>query len=223
MSPMPNASKWYDIKARAAATDAAARTAEIYIYGDIGDRWDENGVVAADLVRELAVLDADTITLRINSFGGSVPDGLAIFNALKRHKAAVDVHVDGVAISCAGYIAMAGDTVTMAENSMLMIHAPWGVAIGNSAELRDQADMLDKYASAMATSYAAKSGKSMPEALALLTDGKDHWFTAAEAHAEGFADAVGPTIAVAASLARSYNLTRFTTQPAAAGSNQEKD
>lgn len=223
MSTMPNASKWYDIKARAAATDAAARTAEIYIYGDIGDRWDENGVVAADLVRELAVLDADTITLRINSFGGSVPDGLAIFNALKRHKAAVDVQVDGVAISCAGYIAMAGDTVTMAENSMLMIHAPWGVAIGNSAELRDQADMLDKYASAMATSYAAKSGKSMPEALALLTDGKDHWFTAAEAHAEGFADAVGPAIAVAASLARSYNLTRFTTPPAAAGSNQEKD
>lgn len=219
---MPQAFKWYDIKALAAAPDAASRTAEIYIYGNIGDKWDENGVIAADLVRELAVLDADTITLRINSFGGSVPDGLAIFNALKRHKAAVDVQVDGVAISCAGYIAMAGDTVTMAENAMLMIHAPWGVAIGNSAELRDQADMLDKYAAAMATSYAAKSGKTIAEALALLTDGKDHWFTAAEAHAEGFADAVGPAVAVAASLAKSYDLTRFTTPPAAAGSTQEK-
>lgn len=94
---------------------------------------------------------------------------------MKRHPAAVDVQVDGAAISCAGYIAMAGDTVTMAENAMLMIHAPWGIAVGNSAELRDQADVLDKYASAMATSYAAKSGKSVPEAMALLTDGKDHY------------------------------------------------
>ena len=195
---MPQAFKWYDIKALAPAPDAAARSAEIYIYGNIGDKWDENGVIAADLVRELSALDADTITLRINSFGGSVPDGLAIYNALKRHPAAVDVQVDGVAISCAGYIAMAGDTVTMAENAMLMIHAPWGIAVGNSAELRDQADVLDKYASAMATSYAAKSGKSVPEAMALLTDGKDHWFTAAEAHAEGFADTVGPAVAVAA-------------------------
>jgi ATP-dependent protease ClpP protease subunit len=219
---MPQAFKWYDIKALAPAPDAAARSAEIYIYGNIGDKWDENGVIAADLVRELSALDADTITLRINSFGGSVPDGLAIYNALKRHPAAVDVQVDGVAISCAGYIAMAGDTVTMAENAMLMIHAPWGIAVGNSAELRDQADVLDKYASAMATSYAAKSGKSVPEAMALLTDGKDHWFTAAEAHAEGFADTVGPAVAVAASLVKSYDLTRFTTPPAAAGINQEK-
>jgi len=219
---MPQAFKWYDIKALAAAPDAASRSAEIYIYGNIGDRWDENGVVAADLVRELAAIDVDTITLRINSFGGSVPDGLAIFNALKRHKASIDVQVDGVAISCAGYIAMAGDTLTMAENAMLMIHAPWGIAVGNSAELRDQADMLDKYAAAMATSYAAKSGKTINEALALLTDGKDHWFTAAEAHAEGFADHVGPAVAVAASLARSYDLSRFITPPAAAGSTQEK-
>ena len=60
---MPQAFKWYDIKALAAAPDAASRSAEIYIYGNIGDRWDENGVVAADLVRELAAIDVDTITL----------------------------------------------------------------------------------------------------------------------------------------------------------------
>ena len=143
---MPKALKWYDIKALAAGQGAAARTAEIYIYGNIGDRWDENGVVAADLVREVAALDVESITLRINSFGGSVPDGLAIYNALKRHPATIDVQIDGVAMSCAGYIAMAGDKVTMADNAMLMIHAPWGIALGNSAELRDQADMLDKYA-----------------------------------------------------------------------------
>ncbi len=224
---MPNhtvqtSAKWYEIKAQGEAAAAGARTAEIYIYGNIGDRWDENGVVAADLVRELAALDADTITLRINSYGGSVPDGLAIFNALKRHKASIDVQVDGVAISCAGYIAMAGDTVTMAANAMLMIHAPWGIAIGNSAELRDHADMLDKYAAAMATSYASKSGKSRDECMALLTDGKDHWFTADEAQAENFCDTVGPAVNVAASIARSYDLSRFTTPVAAATTHQEQ-
>lgn len=224
---MPNptvqtSAKWYEIKAQGEAAAAGARTAEIYIYGNIGDRWDENGVVAADLVRELAALDADTITLRINSYGGSVPDGLAIFNVLKRHKASIDVQVDGVAISCAGYIAMAGDTVTMAANAMLMIHAPWGIAVGNSAELRDQADMLDKYAAAMATSYAGKSGKSRDECMGLLTDGKDHWFTADEAQVEGFCDSVGPAVNVAASIARSYDLSRFSTPVAAATTHQEQ-
>lgn len=212
MSPQ---SKWYEIKARADSPEAGKRSAEIYIYGNIGDRWDENGVIAADLVREIAALDVDTLTLRINSYGGSVPDGLAIYNALKRHKASIDVQVDGVAISCAGYIAMAGDTVTMAENAMLMIHAPWGIAMGNAAALREQADMLDKYAGAMATSYASKSGKPLEEALALLTDGKDHWFTAAEAQAENWCDQIGPAIEVAASIANSFNLSRFT-QPTAA-------
>ena len=174
--------KWYEIKALA-DMESAPRSAELYIYGNIGDKWDENGVTAAELVGELSALDVDAITLRINSYGGSVPDGLAIYNALKRHKAAVNVQVDGVAISCAGYIAMAGDTVTMAENAMLMIHAPWGMAVGNAGELRAQADILDKYAAAMATSYAAKSKKSDKECLALLSDGKDHWFTASEAKA----------------------------------------
>jgi ATP-dependent protease ClpP protease subunit len=231
--PTPNQPlKWYEIKARSVPTggigggpDAAARTAEIFIYGNIGDRWDENGVIAADLVREIAALDVATITVRINSFGGSVPDGLAIYNALQRHPATIDMQIDGVAISCAGYIAMAGDTVTMAENALLMIHAPWTFSMGNSADLRDQADMLDKYASAMSTSYATQSGKSPDECLSLLTDGKDHWYTADEALAEGFCSAVGPAVAVAASVANSFNLTRFSAPhkpTAAAVTHQEK-
>lgn len=227
--------KWFEIKAQGEPSAAGARAAEIYIYGNIGDRWDENGVVAADLVRELAALDVDTITLRINSFGGSVPDGFAIFNALKRHKAGVDVQIDGMAVSCASLIAMAGDTITMAENAMMMIHAPWGIALGNAAELREHADVLDKYAAAMSTSYASKSGKDRAACMALLTDGKDHWFTAEEAKAEGFADQVGPEIAVAASLTRDFITSRFgatstpfaapvsgaTNPPAAAGIQQE--
>lgn len=203
-------SKWYEIKAAARAADSETVTAEIHVYGNIGDRWNEDGVVASDLVRDLSALDVDAITLRINSYGGSVPDGLAIYNALKRHRAPVAVHIDGVAISCASYIAMAGDTVTMAKNAQMMIHAPWSFAGGNAVELREQADVLDRYAKAMASAYADKSGKTYEDALAILSDGKDHWFLADEALAEGFADTVGAEVAVAASLAKSFDLSRFT-------------
>ena len=204
-----SAHKWYEIKALATQVDGDARAVEIFVYGDIGSRWDEYGVTAIDLVRELSTLDVDTINLRINSYGGSVPDGLAIYNALRRHRATVNVFVDGVAISCASYIAMAGDTVTMAKNAQMMIHAPWTWSDGNAVQLREQADILDRYAKAMASAYADKSGKTYDQALAILTDGKDHWFLADEAVAEGFADEVGEEVAIAASLAHSFDLTRF--------------
>ena len=203
--------KWYEIKAAApVAQSEAQKPAEVLIYGNIGDRWNEDGVVASELVRDLSALQADAINLRINSYGGSVPDGLAIYNALRRHKATVNVFVDGVAISCASYIAMAGDTITMANNAQMMIHGPWTIAAGNATDMREQADILDRYAKAMASAYADKSGKSYEDALALLTDGKDHWFLAEEAVAEGFADQVGEEESIAASLARSFDLTRFT-------------
>lgn len=210
-------SKWYEIKAAAKHDDASAPTvAEIYIYGNIGDRWNEDGVIASEMVRDIAALEADEITLRINSYGGSVTDGLAIYNALKRHPAPVNVFVDGVAISCASYIAMAGDTVTMATNAQMMIHAPWSMAAGNAADLREQADILDRYSKSMASAYADKSGKTYEQALAILLDGKDHWFSADEAVSEGFADVVGEEVDAAASLAAgTFDLSRFK-QPAAA-------
>lgn len=210
-------SKWYEIKAAAKSDDASAPTmAEVYIYGNIGDRWNEDGVIASEMVRDIAALEADEITLRINSYGGSVTDGLAIYNALKRHPAPVNVFVDGVAISCASYIAMAGDTVTMAKNAQMMIHAPWSMAAGNAADLREQADILDRYSKSMASAYADKSGKTYEQALAILADGKDHWYSADEAVTEGFADVVGAEVDAAASLAAgTFDLSRFK-QPAAA-------
>lgn len=206
------AAKWYEIKALSTMTDSDKRSVDIFVYGDIGSRWDEYGITAIDLVREISALDVETINVRINSYGGSVPDGLAIYNALRRHKAAINVFVDGVAISCASYIAMAGDTVTMAKNAQMMIHAPWTWSDGNAVELREQADVLDRYAKAMAPAYADKSGKTYEQALAILTDGKDHWFLADEAVAEGFADEVGEEVAVAASLVNSFDLSRFKPQ-----------
>lgn len=189
--------KWYDIKARANAS--GEQTAEVFIMGDIGESWWGESVAAVDFVKEIAALDVSALTVRINSYGGSVSDGLAIYNALRRHKATVTTAIDGVAMSIASLIAMAGDEVEMAENAILMIHAPWGGLYGNSKEMRDYADVLDKMAGAMATSYAARSGKSIEDMLALLTDGEDHYYTADEALAEGFVTTTTPALAIAAS------------------------
>jgi ATP-dependent protease ClpP protease subunit len=150
-------------------------------------------------VREVALLDVTALTVRINSYGGSVTDGVAIHNALKRHKATVTTVIDGIAASIASLIAMAGDTVEMADNAMLMIHAPWMYTGGNSASLREDADMLDSYAEAMATSYIAKTGGDKAEILALLQDGKDHWYTAEQAIAAKFADVSVAALPLAAS------------------------
>jgi ATP-dependent Clp endopeptidase proteolytic subunit ClpP len=188
--------KWYSIKARA----AAPRAAEVFVYGDIGESWWGESVTAADFVREIAALDVDELTVRINSYGGSVSDGLAIYNALRRHKARVTTSIEGLAASIASLIAMAGDSVEMAENSLLMIHAPWGGATGNAQVLREYADMLDKWAGAMASSYVAKTGREHADMLALLTDGVDHWYTAQEAQADGFVDTILEAMPIAAAL-----------------------
>lgn len=203
--------KWYSIR-RIAATAAAAAalaagtaeatTAEIWIYGDIGESWWGESVTASSFVKELAAIDADTINVRINSYGGSVPDGLAIHNALKRHKATINVTIDGIAASIASLIAMAGDRVEISENAMLMVHAPWSYAVGNSTELREQADMLDMWAKSMGASYASKTGRDLDDVMAWLTDGKDHWFGADDAVSEGLADAKVEAIPVAASATK---------------------
>lgn len=186
---------FYTIRAK-----AEERTAEVLIYGDIGESWWGESVTAKQFVQELDALDVDTLTLRINSPGGSVTEGIAIHNAIRRHKAANKIVViDGVAASIASLIAMAGDTVQMSDNAAFMVHAPWGFAMGNSAELREYADLLDFWAEAMSASYARKTGKSKADMLALLTDGKDHWYTAAEAQESGFVDEVIDALPLVAS------------------------
>lgn len=217
---MSKASSWYSIRTRAKASPAAmaalasgdaasSTTAEVLIFGDIGESWWSESVTAKSFITELNALEADAITVRINSAGGSVPDGLAIYNALKRHPAHITTVVEGMAMSIASLILMAGDTVEMAENSLLMIHAPWTYAGGNAVELRETADMLDKWAQAMSASYAAKTGRPTDEMLALLTDGEDHYYTASEAQAEKLIDNVITAVPVAAMASASLNPDRY--------------
>lgn len=215
---MKTAQPWYAIRRKtavAAAAVGALAAAEILIYGDIGESWWDETVSARSFLQELNALDVDHITVRINSLGGSVPDGIAICNAMKRHKATITVEIDGIAYSIASLIAMGGDTINMASNALMMIHAPWTYAAGNSAELRDLADQLDTWASAMSTSYAAQTG-DQAGALALLTDGKDHFFTAEEALAAKYIDAITDANPIAASAARDMPISRYRSPPAAA-------
>ena len=212
------AKPWYAIHAKtpmASAVQGVQASAEINIYGDIGDSWWGESVTASQFVKDINALKADQVTVRINSYGGSVHDGVAIHNAMKRHTATIDVQIDGIAASIASLIAMAGDKVTIAENALMMIHAPLTGVWGNAVALREAADMLDTHSRAVATSYASKSGKSADDVLALLSDGKDHWFTAAEALAEGYVDAVGAASDDGAQASARFDLSRFKDVPAA--------
>ncbi len=192
-------------------TAGADDSYDLLIYGDIGESWWADSVTAKSVVEQLNALEDSvaTINVRINSYGGSVADGLAIYNALKRHKATKAVTVDGVAMSSASLIAMAGDTVTMPPTSLLMIHAPWGGLYGNAKEMRQYADVLDTFSASMADAYVKKSGKSHADVLALLTDGEDHYYTGEEAVAEGFADEVNSDAAASADEELDENARAF--------------
>ena len=197
MSQILSQSDWYEIR-------AADESAAIDLYGDIGADWQAETLAAAGFVKAVAGISAKTIDVRINSYGGSVYDGLAIYNALRSHGAKIRTFNEGIAASIASLIYMAGDERVMAENAQLMIHAPWTIALGNANELRDMADTLDRVSKSMASSYAS-SGMDKDEILSLLMDGKDHWYSADEAKAAGFATEVTERSAVAAK----YEANRF--------------
>lgn len=175
--------------------------AELLIYGDIGDSWwEEESNDAKTIVTKLAKLDVSAIDVRINSYGGVVSDGLAIFNALRRHKATVETHIDGVAFSIASLIAMGGSKINIAENALLMIHAPWGMSIGNAADMRATAEILDTFAGAMAGAYERSGGPDRSSIDEWLSDGEDHYFDSASAMDLGLVDQVTDSIDIAAAL-----------------------
>ena len=170
---------WFRMKA------SADNEADIYIYDEIG-YW---GVTARQFVNDLKALgDVTHINLHINSPGGDVFDGIAIFNALKFHGAAITVYIDGLAASMASVIAMVGNPVIMPENTMMMIHKPWGFSGGDANDMRDYADLLDKVESVLIPAYAEKTGKSTEEIAAMLED--ETWMDGKECLELGFADQV---------------------------------
>lgn len=160
-------------------------TSEIYLYDEVAP-W---AITAQDFVTELnQIPENNSIDLHINSPGGGVFDGLAIYNAMKRRKGPVRSYVDGVAASTASFIAMAGSEVIMARNSTMMIHDAHGIAIGNAVDMRELADLLDMISNQIADIYAQKAGGTVEEWRALMSN--DKWFTAQEAKDANLADVV---------------------------------
>lgn len=171
------------------ALETDGRNADIMIYGDITSYpWMESDVSAYNLSKQIADLDVDTITVGINSYGGEVAEGLAIYNALRNHKAKVITRCDGFACSVASVIFAAGDERIMNESSMLMIHNAWTYAEGNAAELRKQADDLDKVNAASIKAYQAIVSIEPDELQALLDD--ESWISPEQAVNIGLATGI---------------------------------
>ena len=192
---------------------------ELYIYGDVVGkefnwdtwRWTPSENSAQHFREELAKYpNASRIDIYINSYGGSVFEGTAIYNQLKRHPARKVVHVDGFACSIASVIAMAGDEVIMPRNTLMMIHNMWLEAVGNSAELRKAADDLDVINAAGRQAYLQKAGDKLPEdKLAEMMDAET-WLTAEQCMELGLADRYAEKDAdmtQAAALLQKANLT----------------
>jgi ATP-dependent protease ClpP protease subunit len=168
---------WYSIKAK-----KGTNRAEILIYDEIG----MFGVSAEAFKKEVDALDVATIDVRLNTPGGSVWDGVAIYNSLVSHKAKIITWVDSLAASAGSLIAMAGDVRMIAENAFLMIHEPWTVAVGNSGEFRSVANRLDKLTTSYVKTYAGASGLHNQQVLTMME--AETWLDAEEAVKLGFAD-----------------------------------
>ncbi|MCA2501773.1 Clp protease ClpP [Staphylococcus xylosus] len=192
---------------------------EIYIYGDIvSSKWDETDVTAVDFKNELNQLgDVSEIDVHINSAGGNVFEGHAIYNMLKMHKAKVNIYVDALAASIASVIAMSGDTIFMHKNSFMMIHNSWIMTLGNSKDLRQTADLLDKTDQSSNNAYLDKATNLSEEELKQLLEAET-WLTADEALEKGLADEILGASEIAASISKdSYQMFKHVPE------NIEKD
>ena len=173
--------------------------ATIRIYQNIDDWGGPWGMSATELAAELDALPAgiDTIELRINSYGGVVFEAITIMNALRSHDARIVAVVEGLAASAASFLAVSADETVMMPSSRLMLHAAWGIGIGNANDLRAYADLLDSLTIDVAEVYAAKTGEDASVWFDRLQT--DKWYSAQEAVDAGLADRIDtPTTSTSA-------------------------
>lgn len=194
---------WYEFRNESGTNGPA----ELLIYDVIEEGW---GVSPSSFARALASLDADELTVRLNSPGGSVYDGIAILNSLRGARQKVTTVVDGLAASIASVIAMAGDEIVMMPNSEMMIHNAWTFVSGTADDLARAADALGKTTANIASIYADKTG--LPVQFWTEQMAAETWYSAQEAVDVGLASRVGApesTSNVAAMARNSFDLTYF--------------
>lgn len=170
---------------------------EIYIWGDITSmKWWDEDVTPQDIKKALNEMgDVTKVKVSVNSYGGECDAGILIYNILddyrKRKNISIDVTIDGVAASMGGVIAMVGDKVAMHDNAILMLHKPMGIALGNSDEMRKQADVLDKYEQRLINIFMSRFKGTEDELKEIIS--AETWYLADEAKERGFVDEVIPT------------------------------
>lgn len=192
---------WYKI-----TNSIGASSATIYIYDEIG-YW---GVTASDFVAELSQLNVATIDVHLNSPGGEIFDGMAIYEALRAHPAQVTTYIDSLAASIASVIAMAGDRIVIAPYGEMMIHDGSGLCIGNAADMLEMAELLDRQSNKIASVYADRAGGTVEEWRTRMT--AETWFAAAEAVEAGLADEVAvstPPTSTSIPVADTWDLSVF--------------
>lgn len=190
--------EWYKIEA------SANDQAEILVYDVIG--WPYND--AGDLVRYVNSLGDKDILVRLNTPGGDVFDGMAIFNALANHKGKVTIRIEALAASMGSVLAMAGKEIQAYSNTMMMIHDPWTYMSGNQYELREMADLLEKISGNMLDVYAGRSKIGKREMREIMK--AETWYTAKEAKEKGFIDTILETGKAAKAQ---FDLTMYTNAP----------
>lgn len=168
--------------------DADKSVGELYLYDAIGASL-FGGITPNDVLEALqGMKQAKTLSVFVNSPGGDVFDGVAIYNLLKRFDGPVNVFVDGVAASIASVIAMAGDSIATAHNATWMIHDPWGMGVGTAGDLRALADTLDTVRGSLVETYTKRTGQSAETISQWMAD--ETWMDARTAQSNGFTDTV---------------------------------
>jgi len=194
-------------------TTPIAKANELLIYDEIG-YW---GITAKQFRQDLGAVAGDEVTVRINSPGGDVFEGVAIYNTIKADNRPVSIVIDGLAASAASFIAMAGDDIEIADNAFMMIHRAWGFVIGNAMDLRETADFLEKIDDQIAEMYAKRGNEDAAAFLAMMD--AETWLNAKESKALDLVD----TITDEAEAQALFDLSHFNAVPAAMKRRVEHD
>ena len=185
---------WYNISGK--ASDGIV---DIYIFDEIG----AYGLNAQSFIDEIKPFKNSALNIHINCVGGDVFDGMAIYNVIKKRTAETTVYIEGIAASMGSVIALAADTVVMAENSLFMIHNAWGGAMGEAKEMKKTAKLLDKISGEIADIYVKKTNLPYNKVQEMMDE--ETWLNADEAYELGFIDSISDAIKVAAK----YDVSKF--------------
>ena len=196
--------------------DFNAESGSIRVYGVIGPY--EDGIDEVDFMRAFDDLGGDDVTIHLQSEGGSVTSGLSIYNQIQNYPGKVTVKIDALAASIASVFPMAADRVIANPTSTVMVHDPWAAAIGNAADFRSTADVLDKLADDIAGTYAERTGKASAYWRDVMA--REVYFSASQAKAEGLVDEIagkasGTTRKAAAAATMSPAMAKLKTKVAA--------